>query len=269
MQNFICVTCGTQYAESDEPPASCRICEDPRQYVGFSGQQWTTLDALGEAYENHVEAEEPDLWSIETRPSFAIAQRALLVRHPEGNVLWDAVPLVDQATVDRIVELGGVAAIAISHPHFYSSMIEWSRAFGDVPVYLHDADAQWVCRPDPCVTFWAGDTYPLAEGLTLVRCGGHFEGSATLHWTAGAEGRGALLTGDTVKVGWDRASVSVMRSYPNLIPAGPAAIGRVEARLAPLAYDRIYGAWPGHVIRQDARVVVKRSLARYLGAIAE
>ena len=27
-------------------------------------------------------------------------------------------------------ELGGIAAIAISHPHYYTSMVEWSRAFG-------------------------------------------------------------------------------------------------------------------------------------------
>jgi hypothetical protein len=31
MPNFICTTCGTQYAESDQPPASCTICEEPRQ----------------------------------------------------------------------------------------------------------------------------------------------------------------------------------------------------------------------------------------------
>jgi len=269
MPNFICVTCGSQHGESDEPPDACRICQDDRQYVGFHGQRWTTLDALAEAYENHFEAEEPGLWSIETRPAFAITQRALLLQHPAGNVLWDAVSLIDQATVDRVADLGGLAAIAISHPHYYSSMIEWSHAFGDVPVYLHNADAQWVCRPDPSITFWPGDTYSLAEGLTLVRCGGHFEGGAILHWANGAEGGGALLTGDIVKVGWDRTSVSVMRSYPNLIPLGPSAIRRVEAALAPLAYDRIYGAWPGHVIRQDARAIVRRSMSRYLHAIAE
>ena len=29
--------------------------------------------------------------------------------------------------------MGGLKAIAISHPHYYSSMVEWSRAFGGVP----------------------------------------------------------------------------------------------------------------------------------------
>ena len=46
MPNYICKTCGTQFAESEQPPANCPICEDPRQYIGWNGQQWTTLDEL-------------------------------------------------------------------------------------------------------------------------------------------------------------------------------------------------------------------------------
>jgi hypothetical protein len=148
-------------------------------------------------------------------------------------------------------------------------MVEWSQAFGDVPIYLHNGDAVWVSRPDPRVTFWDGETHPIVEGLTLVRCGGHFHGSSVLHVAGAADGRGALLTGDTVKVGWDRQSVSVMRSYPNLIPVGPTALAHVEQVLAPLEYDDIHGAWTGHSIRGDAKAIVARSLARYRQAIAE
>jgi hypothetical protein len=268
MPCFLCVTCGTQHAESAEPPSTCRICTDERQYVGFQGQHWTTLEAMIEAYENHLEEVAPDLFGIETRPAFAIGERALVVRHPAGNVLWDCLSLIDQPTVDAIGDLGGLSAIAISHPHFYSSMIEWSHAFDGVPVYVHNADAAWVCRPDPCITFWAGETFPLADGLTLVRCGGHFDGSTVLHWAAGAAGGGALLTGDTVKVGWDRQSVSVMRSYPNLIPVGKAVIERVEQALAPWPFEDLHGAWTGHSIRGGGRRIVKESLERYLRAIA-
>jgi hypothetical protein len=46
MPHFICTTCGTQYAETDEAPAACTICEEPRQYVKKTGQHWTTLDKL-------------------------------------------------------------------------------------------------------------------------------------------------------------------------------------------------------------------------------
>ena len=235
MPAFICTTCGTQHADSNEPPSGCRICQDDRQYVGLGGQHWTTQDALAETHENHVEELEPGLWSVETRPAFGIGQRAHLLRHAGGTILWDCVSLIDQETADRIAELGGVDAIAVSHPHFYSSIVDWSEAFGGVPIYLHNDDARWVCRPDPRITFWAGDTYPVGDGVTLIRCGGHFEGSTLLHWAAGADGRGVLLGSDTVKVGWDLASVSVMRSYPNLIPVGPSALGQVEAALEPLA----------------------------------
>jgi hypothetical protein len=269
MPHFICVTCGTQFAESTDPPAQCRICTDERQYVGLKGQHWTMVEAMLEEHENHLEVVAPGITSIETRPTFAIGQRALLVQHPEGNVLWDCVSFIDQDTADRIEPLGGVRAIAISHPHFYSSMIEWSQAFGGIPVYIHEADAAWVSRPDACITFWTGETCAMASGVTLVRCGGHFAGSTVLHVAGAADGRGALLSGDSVKVGWDRQSVSVMRSYPNLIPVGPSAIDRVEKALTPLEYDEIHGAWTGHSIRGNAKAIVARSLARYRAAIAE
>jgi glyoxylase-like metal-dependent hydrolase (beta-lactamase superfamily II) len=269
MPFFICLTCGSQHAESDQPPERCATCEDERQYVGLSGQRWTTIEALAESHEIKLREEESGLISVEMQPIFGIGQRALLVLHPEGNVLWDCVPLVDQAAVDAIGELGGLTAIAISHPHFYASFVEWSQAFGDVPVYLHQSDADHVRRSDPCVVHWAGETHALADGITLVRTGGHFEGSALLHWTSGAGGRGVLLGSDSVKVGFDRRSVSVMRSYPNLIPVGPSAIRRIESTLSTLTYDRIYAAWPGHHVLDDAQAVVRRSLRRYLQHITE
>ena len=43
MENFICVQCGTQFDETAEPPPSCPICEDERQFVRHAGQEWTTL----------------------------------------------------------------------------------------------------------------------------------------------------------------------------------------------------------------------------------
>ena len=267
MPCFICVTCGTSHAGADSPPRDCATCQDPRQYVGLKGQQWTTIEALAESHEIVFREEEPALVSVEMRPDFAIAQRALLVAHPDGNVLWDCVPLVDPGAVETISALGGLGAIAISHPHFYASFADWSAAFGGVPVYLHADDAPHLRRPDACVRFWSGDTQVLADGVTLVRAGGHFEGSALLHWRHGAGGKGALLTSDTVKVGWDRRSISVMRSYPNLIPVGPAAIEQVRRRLEPLPYDRVYGAWPGHHVAEDAPAVVARSLVRYLAQI--
>ncbi len=79
MPSYICTTCGTQYAESSEPPQKCPICLDERQYVGFGGQQWTTLEELRRGHWTTIRAKEPNLTGIGVTPKFAISQRALLV----------------------------------------------------------------------------------------------------------------------------------------------------------------------------------------------
>src|SRR5437588_891597 len=116
MPNFICTTCGTQYAESDQPPAACTICEEPRQYVKKIGQQWTTLDKLRLTNRNSIKFKEPGLIGIGIEPHFAIGQRALFLRTPTGNLLWDCILLLDEAVVEAIKAMGGISAIAISHP---------------------------------------------------------------------------------------------------------------------------------------------------------
>ena len=266
MHPYLCTTCGAQFAPSVEPPAACPICEDARQYVPPTGQRWTTPADLRRTHRNGYRRLEPELYGIGPEPRFGIGQRALLVRTPAGNVLWDCSPLLDDATVDIVRGLGGVAAIAISHPHFYSAMVEWAHAF-DAPILLHADDRAWVMRPDPSIRFWEGETHALGDGMTLVRCGGHFEGSAVLHWAAGAEGRGALLTGDTIQVVQDRRWVSFMRSYPNVVPLDAARVRRIAAAVEPYAFDRIYGAWWDLHVEMDAKGAVSRSVARYLDAI--
>ena len=238
MPNFICTTCGTQYADSDQPPAACTICQDERQYVKATGQQWTTLDKLRLTNRNSLKFKEPGLIGVGIEPHFAIGQRALFLRTPKANVLWDCLPLLDPAVVEAIKALGGISAIAVSHPHYYSSMAEWSRAFGGVPIYLHAADRQWIMRPDKAIVFWEGDTRTLAGGLTLVRCGGHFEGGTVLHWEGGAEGRGALLSRDIIQIVPDRKHVSFMWSYPNYVPLPASAIERIVKAVEPFEYDR-------------------------------
>ncbi|HLB82553.1 MAG TPA: hypothetical protein VJJ54_05640 [Gemmatimonadales bacterium] len=240
------------------------MCEDERQFVGWEGQAWTTLDALRATHRVAWKREAPGLEGIGMEPAFAIGQRALLVRAAGGNVVWDCIPLIDDAVVEAVRALGGARAIAISHPHYYSGMIEWSRALGGVPVYLHAADQRWIMRPDPAIRLWHGDTLELAPGLTLIRCGGHFDGAAVLHWADGSEGRGSLLVGDVVQVAQDRRHVSFMYSYPNFIPLGAQAVRRIVTALEPYRYDQIFGAWWGRNILADAPEAVARSAARYL-----
>jgi hypothetical protein len=264
-RSYICATCGVQFAPTADPPEHCPICEDERQYIGWSGQQWTTLDDLRLKHKNQVR-DDLGLVGIGTQPSFAIGQRALLVRTPEGNILWDCITVIDDAAIDEVRKLGGIRVIAISHPHYYSSMVEWSRAF-DAPVLLHEADRQWVMRADPCIEFWGGETKALWEGMKLIRAGGHFEGGTVMHWPGGAEGRGALLTGDLLMVAGDRRWVSFMYSFPNYIPLPASEIDRIVAAVQPFDFDRIYGAWWDRNVASDAKNAVRRSADRYRRAL--
>jgi glyoxylase-like metal-dependent hydrolase (beta-lactamase superfamily II) len=269
MVNYICVRCGVQYTATVGPPARCAICEDEREAVYWKGQRWTTLADLRRDHQNVVEPLEIDLIGLRTEPHFAIGQQALLIRTPEGNVLWDCLSLIDDATIAAVQGVGGLTAIASSHPHFYGTLVEWSQAFNGIPIYLHAADQSWVMRPDPAMVFWEGATYPLAPDLTLIHCGGHFPGSTVLHWAAGAEGRGVLFSGDTLHVVEDHRYVSFMYSYVNYIPLAGAGVRQITERLSPLRYDRIYGCFAGWVVASDAQAAVARSATRYLRAIGD
>ena len=266
MPAFICTACGTQYPESAKPPANCAICEEERQYVPPRGQTWTTLQTLAQSHMNALHEYDGGIIGIGTQPSFAIGQRALLVRTPGGNVLWDCIATLDAATVTAIKALGGIKAMAISHPHFYTTMGEWARAF-DCPIHLNAADKDWIMNPNPAVKLWNGDTFKLWDGVTLVRCGGHFPGGTVLHWAGGAGGRGVVCAGDILTVVTDRKWFSFMRSYPNFIPLSQREVEHIGAALKPFKFDAVYGHYFDRVIAKDAKQVLEKSVARYIGAI--
>ena len=267
MPHYICVTCGVQHAERASPPAECPICLDERQYVGWDGQRWTTIGAMrGDGYRIEVREQERGLVGIGVAPRFGIGQRALLVQTSGGNVLWDCVGFIDRAAVERIRALGGIHALAFSHPHFYGAMVEWSAAFGGAAINIPLADRAWVMRPDAAIRTWEG-AVELVPGVTLVQCGGHFEGSAVLHWADGASGRGAILVGDTLAVVQDRRYVSFMRSYPNLIPLPAVAVRGVIDAIHPFPFDRIYGGWWDSVVSSDGQIAMERSAERYIRQI--
>jgi glyoxylase-like metal-dependent hydrolase (beta-lactamase superfamily II) len=267
MPHFICLTCGNQYVDTQAPPPACPTCEDERQYVRPDGQAWTTLTEMEADYRNRLKQLEPGLTQIVTEPKFAIGQRALLVQGPDGNVLWDCLSHIDGETAAAVETLGGISALAMSHPHMFGSMIEWSEAFGNAPILLHASYRDWVRRPDPAIRFWDGDRLDLDEGVSLHRCGGHFEGSTALLWPAGADGYGALLTSDTLHVTQDRRHVGFMYSFPNYIPLSPSTVDAIVDRVMPLAFDRIYSHFSNLEIPTGGKEAIRRSAERHKLAV--
>jgi glyoxylase-like metal-dependent hydrolase (beta-lactamase superfamily II) len=220
-------------------------------------------------FQNKIREVETDLYSILTNPEFGIGQRAFLVRTSKRNILWDCISYLDSKTLEKINELAGIDMIAISHPHYYSSMNEWSEAFGGVPIYIHELDSKWVAYPSKNVVFWKGITTSPNPEITLVNLGGHFEGGTVLHWPRGAKGKGILLSGDIISVAMDRRWTSFMYSYPNLIPLSKAKIEQIRDRITRFHFEKLYSAFEGKEINHDALGAVKRSAKRYIEHISQ
>jgi glyoxylase-like metal-dependent hydrolase (beta-lactamase superfamily II) len=266
MHHPICSTCGTQFASATPVPCACAICKDERQYVGWAGQSWTTHEALSGTHRLKL-ADDDGVLGITLEPNFAINQRAMLLPTDAGNILWECLSLVTPDAVEALEARGGVDLIAISHPHFYAAMVDWSDALGGVPILLHAADRQWVHRPSPHIEFWSGNERALSADVTLIRCGGHFDGSTALHWKDGPRRGGALFPGDALQVAADRRYVSFMYSYPNLIPMNPAAVRAMRERVARFEFEDVFGFSRGRNIIGGGRAAVDRSFDRWLRAV--
>lgn len=264
MQKFICFTCGVQYESSVAPPDSCKICKEERQYVKHDGQQWTTLEQMikKEPYKNFIAKAEEGLYSIQTKPEFAIGQTAYIVQGNGFQLLWDCLTYIDPNTVAAVKELGGLDAIALSHPHYYSSQVEWAEAL-DAKIYIHEDDRQWVTRPSGKIVFWSGESLELHEGLILHRLGGHFKGGTVLEWQTG---QGILLSGDIIRVMPGRDWASFMYSYPNFIPLPPHIVQRMADRLNEVKFKRVYDAFY-RVLAENADDSIRKSVERYIDAI--
>jgi glyoxylase-like metal-dependent hydrolase (beta-lactamase superfamily II) len=266
---YLCKKCGTQYPPRENPPVQCLICSDDRQYIPPEGQQWTTLEEIQRHHANLFEEIEPGVTRIVTKPSFGIGQQAYLVETPQGNILCDCIALIDDATIEEIERRGGIAGIAISHAHYYTTMVEWSRALGNVPIWLHEANRGWVMRPDDAITYWNDDTLEPLPGITIIRTGGHFPGATMVHRAGDPDAQeperrdGVLFSGDIITVVADPKWVTFMYSYPNSIPLDPATVRRMADLVAPFQFERIHDAFNKHVVA-DGSAAVERSADRYI-----
>lgn len=266
METWICVNCGVEYPAAAQAPMECRICQDERVVTPLE-QVWIASREVAALHKTALVPHEPGLMGLVLAPEFAIGQQAILVEQNDGCILWDCLSLVDDTAVQYIESRGGLKAIAMSHPHFYGAMSTWSVAFGDVPVYIHEGDREWVVNPTRSTKFWSGETHTLDEGVTIVHCGGHFEGSCVMHVPNACAGSGALLSGDTLMVLPNALGVSFMRSYPLYVPLPLGDIERIERRLQPYRFERIYGPWSDRCIT-DGNAELTRAVNHYKAALA-
>jgi Metallo-beta-lactamase superfamily len=255
----ICHTCGTRYA--DEAPQICAICTDDRQYVPATGQKWTSYDEMSQTRNIRFNKLLSNVYQLRVSPAFGIAQRAHLIISPGGNLLWDCLPFLDEATVAFIRAKGGLKGIAISHPHYYSLMAGWADTF-DCPIYLHQADSQWVMEQSDRIQFFEGDKQVLWDGMEIIHTGGHFAGSTILHAPDMGD-KGSVFVGDTLQVALSRQFISMMYSYPNIIPLPFSEINRISNIVMPLNFDSMYGAFEWQNIHTGAKEIFERSMKRF------
>ncbi len=263
MENFICVQCGVQFDETAEPPSRCPICEDERQFVRHSGQEWTTLKRLQTDHRNRLEDEASQLLGIGTEPEFAIGQRALLLQSSEGNLLWDCITLLDDRTAAEVDARGGLRAIAISHPHYLLFDGRMGRMFRRPNFFAFGRSRMGNAQESAHAILGRNNPFALGWANTN-QCGGHFEGGTVLHWPTGANGRGALLTGDIIQVVQDRRYVSF---HAQLSESDSARADRDRSHpqnIEPFSFEQIYGAWWKANVLTDSKAAVARSAERYL-----
>ena len=261
---MICSTCGVQRANAPVPHV-CPICADERQYVPKSGQAWTTPGEVAADRKIVVEERRAGLFELRAEPEFGIGQRMFFVVTEKGNFTWDLVPFVDEPILEFFETHGGVDGMAISHPHFYSTMRDWHEAT-NAPIYTHAEDAAWLGERFEGQELWIELRRQLSEQVQLIHCGGHFEGSAIMH-VAPEVGEPFILTGDTIYPVADGKHVSFMRSFPNNVPLGPKRLRGIDDALKGISFEQIYGAFPGHEILKDGRAAYEKSMARYLNYI--
>jgi len=259
-EQIICSTCGTYYPV-ESAPKLCNVCLEERQYIPVTGQSWTRLADLHRKHSIKINKLHDKLYELEIDPMFAIGQRAMLVISKKGNVLWDCIPLLDEATIEFIRSKGGLSAIAFSHPHYYSNMNDWAETF-DCPVYIHQNDAEHIMVKGERVKLWQGDEMELLDGIKIMLIGGHFAGSCILHVPFLSK-EGTILCGDTLFLSPSKKHFSIMYSYPNRMPLPLKEMKRLKERFDGIPFDSFYGYQKIQNLAEKVKEIFETSMNGY------
>jgi glyoxylase-like metal-dependent hydrolase (beta-lactamase superfamily II) len=266
---WICDGCGLEHAGSPDPPPldGCVLDRGPvsDEELGDLGphtRQWLTFAELA-AQPHSIEYRDHGrgVHSFRRVPRLGIGQWSFLVSTPAGNLLWDPPAYLDDEVEALVRGLGGVAAIATSHPHMFAAQVSWSHAFGRAPVLVNSSGKEWLPRPDAVIEFWDGEVQPL-PGIRVIWLGGHMPSSAVA-----LTPDGSLLAGDTVAGSLDPGWLSFQRNYPRHVPLSAGTVQRLIDGLDDLQFDRLY-TLGGDAIEHDAHDVVRKAARRHIGWVS-
>lgn len=257
----VCFTCGTKYPK-DYKGDTCFICQDDRQYVPLEGQKWTSTRQLKGKYSIKITQLKPKLFEFIVEPSFAIGQRALFVISESGNFMWDCIPLIDDQLIQFIKEKGGIRAIGISHPHYYSNMAEWCKTFR-CRVYLSKVDKKYVVNPFSKIIYWDNDEIKLWDDIKIIKISGHFPGSSIL-FVPFLSDKGTVFCSDTFYLSPNLKHFSIMYSYPNRIPLPIKEVQNIQKLIEELDFDEVYGFWSHQNLTQKPKESLLKSLSNYV-----
>ncbi|TXT07490.1 hypothetical protein VHUM_03210 [Vanrija humicola] len=276
----VCATCATQY------PAPRRDCThaklsgstDHPQARGATTSSATSRTRASRS--SRPSRSSPSLRRVSISPACVKLTPAFLLETFEGSFIWDCSAVLTPPLIAHLTHLRRpLKAMAISHPHFFSTSLTWARALG-VPLYINALDKEWYQRRESAgadeVVFWSG-TQRLSSTLTLIECGGHFPGSCVLHWdraaeplTSDADARapdtGLLLVADTVMVQPTQKGITFMWSIPNAIPLHPTDVLHIQNVLREYDYDSVSSTWPDRWVRAGAARIFDESVETYLSA---
>ncbi len=259
---LFCTTCGTQFIDTKHTSGNCPVCSNDRQYLPAKGQAWTKMEELRSNYTNLFTRISDNLYEIITLPKFAIGQKAFLILSPNGNILWDCISLLNEATVEFIKSKGGLKAIVISHPHYYSSINDWAETF-NCPIYIHQNDEEFIYTKGSRISLWKGAEIELWDGIKIKNIGGHFPGSSLLI-VPYISAKGTIFCGDTFYISPSKTHVSVMYSYPNFIPVSLSEIKRINESMINIPFDTLIGAFDNQKISPNAKEILHASFLKYI-----
>lgn len=163
----------------------------------------------------------------------------------------------------------------ISHPHFYTSWVDWSSTFG-CPVFVAAEDKEWLNRqptPEANLQFLTSKRTSIVPGVNAIVCGGHFPGSTVLHTAPPNTKVPSLFHADTIHTVPSAGnpepgrpgvlSYTFMWAIPNMIPMHPDQIHRIWQSLKRLNIQTTYGVSDALTVRwQPGQVTIPERILR-------